>query len=139
MAALVISLMLVFPIAFMNSDVENYRYLFYGVIGDHDQFAVKAIPLATLLIFIPILNLAGIFFYKNRILQMRICIFNILLMLGSMGLIWFYSHQADKTIGVDIYFSFPAVLPLVGAILTYLAFMGIRKDEILIKSADRIR
>ena len=102
MAALVISLMLVFPIAFMNSDVENYRYLFYGVIGDHDQFEVKAIPLATLLIFIPLLNLAGIFFYKNRILQMRICIFNILLMLGSMGLIWFYSHQADTTSGVDI-------------------------------------
>jgi hypothetical protein len=39
----------------------------------------------------------------------------------------------------DYWFRMPVVFPVLAIILIYLAFRGIRKDEILIRSLDRIR
>lgn len=137
---IVLILSLVFPIAIMiDAQSESYTYLFYGVLNSQGLLAMQAYPLAILLIAMPLISLVSIFLFKKRILQMRFCIYNIILMLGSIGLIWFYSYQAGNTLFTETIFSFPIVLPLVAAILTYLAFRGIRRDEILIKSVDRIR
>lgn len=141
LAAVVVLLMiLVLPIAtLVNAQSDSFTYLFYGIVNSEGQIALQAFPLATLLVIMPIISLISIFLYKKRILQMRLCIYNILLMLGSIGLILFYSFQAKNNLFTETIFSFPIVLPVVAAILTYLAFRGIRKDEILVKSIDRIR
>jgi len=141
LATVVVLLMiLVLPIAtLVNAQSDSFTYLFYGIVNSEGQIALQAFPLATLLVIMPIISLISIFLYKKRILQMRLCIYNILLMLGSIGLIFFYSFQAKNNLFTETIFSFPIVLPVVAAILTYLAFRGIRKDEILVKSIDRIR
>jgi hypothetical protein len=139
-ASVILGLLLFLPLASMiDAEANNFSYLFYGVIDSEGKIAMLDYPLAILLVIMPILNLIAIFLFKKRILQMRICIFNILLMLGSLALIWYYSYQAENTLFVDTFFSYPVVFPLVAAILTFLAFRGIRKDEILVRSADRIR
>ena len=141
LATVVVLLMiLVLPIATMvNAQSDSFTYLFYGVVNSEGKIALQAFPLSGLLVIMPIISLISIFLYKKRILQMRFCIYNILLMIGSIGLIWFYSFQAKNNLFTETIFSFPIVLPVVAAILTYLAFRGIRKDEILVKSIDRIR
>ena len=139
-ASIVLALILGYPIATMiDAQSESYKYLFYGVVNSSGQIAMQTYPLAILLVALPLISLVNIFLYKNRIRQMRLCIFNILLMLGSVGLIWFYSYQAENTIYTETIFSFPLILPIIASILSYLAFRGIRKDEILVKSMDRIR
>ena len=141
LAAIVVLIMIiVLPIAtLVNARSDSFTYLFYGIVNSEGQIALQAFPLAGLLVIMPVISLISIFLHKNRILQMRFCIYNILLMFGSIGLIWFYSFQAKNNLFTETIFSFPIILPLVAAILTYLAFRGIRKDEILVKSIDRIR
>ena len=139
-ATIILVIILFLPIASMvDAQANSFSYLFYGVVDSSNTTVIIDYPLAIILVLMPFLNLIAIFLFKTRILQMRICIFNILLMLGSLAMIWFYSYEAENVLFVDTYFSYPVVFPLVAAILTFMAFRGIRKDEILVKSANRIR
>jgi hypothetical protein len=140
LASTVLGLLLFLPLATMvDAEANNFSYLFYGIIDYEGEIVMLDYPLAILMVSMPVLNLIAVFLFKKRIIQMRICVFNILLMLGSLVLIWYYSFQAENTLFVDTFFSYTVVFPLVSAILTFLAFRGIRKDEILVRSADRIR
>ena len=95
--------------------------------------ALILISLSTIITFI------SIFLYKKRILQMRLNVFNIVLQIGSIGIIFFLLFQASKYIGGDYSTNVLIILPLVAAILTFLAIRGIARDEALIKSLDRLR
>lgn len=89
--------------------------------------------------FTSLLTLATIFLYKRRPLQMRICIYNVILTIGfQVVLIWFV-HQIGTLINAAVTYKYPFIFPLVSAILLILAFRYIRKDEKLIRSLDRIR
>ena len=101
--------------------------------------SVSAYPLAILLTIILIISLITIFFYKNRIRQIRFCIYNILLMFGSGFLTWYYINNFAKKLECNVYYKLPIVFPLIAIVLTYLAFKRIKKDEELVRSADRIR
>ena len=134
-------LMFFFPLLrYIDPNSNIYELTYFGIrnieTGDH---LVKAIPLTILLAVIILLLLITIFSYKNRILQMRLSVFSILLMLGSLGLIYFYSLHGKNKTGGEIFYLYPLVFPAVSAILTFLAFKGVKKDEELVRSYDRIR
>ena len=88
-------------------------------------------------ILICALNLIIIFLYKHRVLQLRLCIYNILLLIGLTGVALFVllSVQNDHS----VFFSLPAVFPVISIILHYLAFRGIRKDELMVMALSRLR
>ena len=83
------------------------------------------------------LNLITTFMYKNRALQLRLCIYNILLLVGMTGIILFVIYSIDNINSVS--YSMPAVFPVIAAILHYLAFRGIRKDELMVQALSRLR
>jgi len=83
------------------------------------------------------LNIIIIFLYKNRMLQIRFCIYNIMFLIGLTGVILFVMYNLDNILTIS--FRLPIVFPVVSAILHYLAFRGIRKDELLIQSLNRLR
>jgi hypothetical protein len=60
-------------------------------------------------------------------------------MVGSLVLIYFYRHQGITTLEAEAYFTLFSAFPVISAILTYLGFRGVKKDEELIRSYDRIR
>lgn len=79
----------------------------------------------------------GIFQYKRRMMQMRICTLCILLLTG-----WYITYAvfafvavSDSAFRVDWH----ASLPMIAIIFLFLAFRGIRKDEKLVRSLDRLR
>ena len=77
---------------------------------------------------------------RKRILQIRLCVFNALLILGFYGFFAFliYSLKGDMegaSVSVKIALSFP----LVNLILDYLAIRNIGADEALVRSLDRLR
>ena len=88
-------------------------------------------------ILICALNLIIIFMYKSRVLQIRLCIYNILLLAGLTGVIIFSAYNVLNVQTVS--FSLPVVFPIVAMILHYLAFRSIRKDEIMVQALSRLR
>lgn len=97
------------------------------------------IPLLLLFIIVLLLLIVATFAFKKRMMQMRLSVFSIVLMIGSLVLLFFYRRQGMMHFDADGYFTVYAALPIVAAILTYLAFRGVKKDEELIRSYDRIR
>ena len=103
-----------------------------------EEFSVW--PVATLTISIIAIGLLSIFLFKKRTLQMRLCVFNIILMFGLVGLIYFYIKiTVSELNGIDRVFLWPIVIPFISIILTYLALKAIQKDDALVKSYERLR
>ena len=140
-ALIIMGLMFFFPvIRFIDPDSNTYELICLGVVNiEKGDYIVKAIPLTILLVFIVLLLLITIFSYKKRILQMRLSVFSILLMIGSIGLIFFYALHGQGKIHGEIFYLYPVIFPVVSTILAFLAFKGVKKDEELVRSYDRIR
>jgi hypothetical protein len=79
-------------------------------------------------------SLASIFLYKNRKRQMQIAFVALTLQLLN---IFFFLQEADSF--VDGTYSLSSIFTLFTPILLFLSLLGIKKDEKLIKSMDRLR
>jgi hypothetical protein len=108
---------------------------------NHEMFAtISTWPVTALLSVIMLIELITIFLYKNRQLQIRLCIYNLLLMVGLVGLIYFFTKSTLISMdGKKSVLLWPVLCPLIAIILNFLAFKAIQKDEKLVKSYDRIR
>lgn len=105
-----------------------------GATGEKD-FTVWAL-FAIQLISLPVV-LTAIFSFRNRRMQARFCLFNILLNIG-----WYIVYVAFVMImahGESLKPMFASCLPLVSIVLYVLARKGILDDEKLVRAADRIR
>ena len=78
-----------------------------------------------------------IFLYKNRVLQYKLANLVVLFNVFITGL--FFLLDYINVSAENISFSLGAFLPLISAIFAYLAAHFIKKDELLVRSADRIR
>ena len=137
----IMGLMFFFPLLrFIDPNSNIYELTYLGIVNiDEGDYIIKAIPLTILLAVIVLLLLITIFSYKNRILQMRLSVFSILLMLGLLGLIFFYAMHGKSKINGEIFYLYPVIFPVISVILTFSAFKGVKKDEELVRSYDRIR
>lgn len=90
-----------------------------------------------------LLPLITIFLYRNRQLQVRLCGAEAVLLIGSLVLIALYywlSSRFFEDVAIDHkQFGWAAPMPIVSLILVYLAGRAIFKDEVLVRSLDRIR
>ncbi len=96
-------------------------------------------PLAFLVAVILAMNLLVIFMYKRRPLQMRLCIYSLILMAGLLVLGYYYTIQAQNELGGSSQLEFYSIMPIIGMILNFLAWRAIRKDDLMLKAIDRIR
>lgn len=95
--------------------------------------------LFSLLVLSAVLAFLTIFLFKNRPLQLRICIFNALIMLGYIAALVFFIFKLKSSLDAGFFLDWKICLPVVALILNYLAIRGIGKDEVLVRSYDRIR
>ncbi|SNS05675.1 protein of unknown function [Belliella buryatensis] len=79
--------------------------------------------------------------YKNRTKQMFLNMINSLVMIVTLALIIYTSHQANAEINPDVNGAFVLGFWAIfgGMIMNLLANRFIRKDEMLVRSVDRIR
>lgn len=96
-------------------------------------------PLMAICVLNILISLLALFMFKNRILQIRLSTFNILLYIGFYCMLAFYVYAEKESFGASFSLKIPFILPLFSIILTFLAIKGIRKDEEVIRSLDRIR
>jgi len=114
-----------------------------GVYEDMGGRVVQTQPFLLLTITTVILGLMPfliIFFYQNRKKQITICYLTILAILGySFWLVQAAKQAADGIVLGANNYGVGLVLPSLAILFIILAIRGIRSDEKLIKSADRLR
>jgi hypothetical protein len=124
----------------LSSGGQLFIFNFNGLsIESEEGMYLLTIPPMILLAIITLVSFVTIFLYKKRVLQMRLNSFNIILMLGYMGLNYYYIHNFSRQLEGVVSYQITALFPFVAAVMTYLAIRSIGKDEALIRSMDRIR
>lgn len=95
-------------------------------------------PLYAVLVLNCALCVITIFLYKNRTLQMKFCSIQIVLY-GIWYVYYIYSVLETFPVLGIFKMNWSVSLPLVSIILCAMAHKGIKNDEELVRSADRIR
>lgn len=95
--------------------------------------------LTAIMAIIPVLSFITIFLFKKRLLQIRLIIFNVVLLAGYYGLLFIYLWQFGKSLEAKMFLEVVSAFPLINIVLSFLAIRFIAKDEALIKSLNRIR
>jgi len=142
-ALVTMTVAVIFPATrFLGENGQVYLLQVWGIIeagSDSSSVLINTIPLLILYLAIPLLLLITLFAFNKRTRQIRLSIFSILLMVGSLALLYFYRRYGMINLKAEAYFTIFAAFPIVAAILTYLGFRGVKKDGELIRSYDRIR
>lgn len=139
-ASILVSTMFLFPqITFdiLGETCELYSFGAYTA-GEDAKLLFPTIHMGILNALAAILPFGLIFFYKNRMLQLRFCYVELVLLLGLQIFIG-YSIYTLKVDGDNMIYSVTAIIPIVASIFMWLAVRGIIKDEALILSLNRIR
>jgi len=131
------------PLAKLQISDTIFLHLFHNRVEaiNQDIFTpVSTWPVTILLTVLILISLLTVFLYKNRTRQIRLCVFNIILHFGFIGLVYFYTKYAlNLNNGIQSVFLWPVILPFLSLLLNYMALKKIQKDELLIKSMDRLR
>ena len=96
---------------------------------------VAFIPYLILLVVVGLLQLISLMAFKVRVFQMRTAVLAALVLLGLQGWLVFDYMVAAK----GVLFSWTAILPLIAAILDFMAARRIFRDQLLVESSTRLR
>jgi len=128
---------------FVDKTGSVIKVTFNGIIRDTGgqgfELIEKLLPLTALIILIPAISLVIIFIFKNRKIQMWLAISVIILIVGFIFVSIYYSWFVITEYGAELVPGFKMVIPVLILIFSILAYRGIRKDDRLIKSNDRLR
>ena len=144
---IVVTILLVFIIFFpiadfiRSTDEMIFSLSVSGLVSDSGEIVehFSVYPLFVLLGVSILITLSTIFLYKKRMLQIRFCIFNIIVLLGFQGLMFYYVRFAQTYLPGTASYNLFFVFPVVSAILVFLALRAIARDEALVRSLDRLR
>lgn len=112
----------------------------YEIIDGQQVQTLSFLVLTIVNVIIALLPLVIIFLYKERKKQIALCYGLVLVIIGYS----FWMAQTIKSVSESASigaanYSIGALLPSVAVLMAILAVRGIRKDEKLIRSADRLR
>ncbi len=141
LASLTLMMLLLVPIVTKINDNTEFWILVSGLYqkaasGTAKIEAFTALMVSTLVV--SVITFANIFAFSNRTLQKRIC--NVVIIL-IISLSFWISQAAQKIPGglENVNYNVGAFMPVLAILFVFMAMRGIRKDEQLIKSADRLR
>lgn len=93
-----------------------------------------------ILLLSAIIAFCTVFLFRNRMLQVRMTIFNSILLIGYyIAFTAFVLVLKTDFAGMAFRLGWALCLPAISIILNYLAFRAIYRDELMVKAADRLR
>lgn len=135
-----------FPILlFTGMDGSAVMNLYKTTIVDNpDIILTKNMGIGAMQGIVQLVALATIFLFKNRSLQIKLGKLTILLIAFQIAAVVMYSDVVKSASGFDgtepsINFEFGAIIPVLSLIFTYLAVHFIKKDDKMVRAADRLR
>jgi len=112
--------------------------MFFGVMASSAQESVKYYEIKPILLMNIVtfaMALISIFLYKYRVIQIRISIFNTVILLAFQGwILWMFFNRPEGSA-----FSLSSVFPIIAAILSFTAMKYIARDEAIVRSTSRLR
>ncbi len=159
LAAAILSVTYFFPLSAFIGEADSLVLYVYRVISLVPDSQVPLspyfiLPLFTLVSLVITMSFVTIFLFKNRRVQLILVRFMLLLLLVYIGVYFFYYVDILSSLSGGIA-SYPNglllpsseiqiptivfIVPLVSAVLLFMASRGIISDEKLIRSADRLR
>jgi hypothetical protein len=101
--------------------------------------SLSFLPLFLLEVVTGLLLIITLLRYRKRVVQMRFSLVGIFLLLGMQLMVFLlmWKRNGDSLDGIQ--FLLPIVFPLISCLWVYFAYRYIRKDEEMVRSADRIR
>jgi hypothetical protein len=118
-------------------EVEFDETKIYASDGSSQESNTYLVAIAAVIAF---LSMAAILLFKNRKMQTLVSSINYLLILGLIIMMYLYSLGIEYFNGTGHQsFTLLALLPMSLLFFNFLAIKGVRKDEKLIRSMDRIR
>lgn len=129
------------PLATLQTADAFYLFNAMGVhtVADQPELVYPAWAMFALTAVIALVALVSIFFYSKRMLQIRLCVFNGILLVCFYGLFAFFMWQIKDLMMAQMGVKIALALPLVSLILTILAIRNIGADEMLVRSLNRLR
>lgn len=133
--------MLFLPLANVVIGGAFCKFDVMGVASPEKELLYPTWGLFALVAVIALVAFITIFLFRNRILQIRFCIFNAILMICFYALLGYYYWNAQKVAGThfDLNLKIALTFPVVSIILDYLAIRNIGADEALVRSLERLR
>lgn len=142
--SVILTIVLLFiPIGYIGSTFEYNAFVLKEI--ETGSIGMLTFYIAAMLIISAIISIVVIFLYKNRKRQMNLISLNMMLFLITYVLmLWVYpdfifTRKGFITNATDFVFNHWIMLGIVPAFLMILANRAIRKDEELVRSADRLR
>lgn len=123
--------------AFVDAQALSYEFSPLGVTLATTFYSTWG--LFSILFVSTIIALSTVFLYKNRVLQLRMTIFNSLLLIGYYVAFLAFMFSIQKELDASFRIHWALCLPLIAIILNYLAIRAIGRDEVLVKATDRLR
>lgn len=122
-----------------NNMVMNFSGI-YQTAGENAAIPIqKMILFAGISLLIPAVSLIAVFLFKYKRLQIKLTILLFILEILLIAIGMYYYIVNINNIAENLIPGFRCIIPLLTIILTLLAISGIKKDEKLIRSYDRLR
>ena len=141
--AALIGVMFFAPLAWFAGEVGMFELHAFALETADGETLHHTIYLGILLVAACLLPLITIFLYRRRMLQIRLCCVEMVLLLGCVVMEGAYYYLGRRVVSVLAFHTQgfkPAIaLPIVCLLFAYLAAKAIFRDELLIRESDRIR
>jgi uncharacterized membrane protein YidH (DUF202 family) len=140
----------IFALLFLSGEIlsfsaaQDHLFLslsgvFRAVQGSAAQKEESTFIYSLLLLVIPLLSLITIFLYKNRKVQMRLTFVLIILVAIQIIASFYIMYDIERKFDAEIIPGIKHILPALMLITSFLAYRGIKKDEDIVRSYDRLR
>lgn len=133
-ATILMVMTLIFPIATFYVNGEEYllnAFNMTGPVGSESH-----IWMGIILVLSIVVPFVTIFLFKYRVLQIRLCAVEAVLLLGAIVFVAIHYFGMDAQ---DKHLGWAAIMPVLALIPDLMAARAIFKDEVMVRSLDRIR
>ena len=149
--SLYLSLTIILPLLFLKGSflkfinktgsviIMNFSGTLKGNGAEGSDMLTNHLPLSVVIVLIPVFALIALFSFKDRKLQLKITLALILATLVFIGLIVYYGYSVINEYQTELVPGYKMFIPLVMLVMETLALRGIKKDENLVRSYDRLR
>ena len=130
-------------LAWFGGDGSEFGLYAFALKSAEGEVLHSTFYLGILLTLSALLPLVTIFLYRRRMLQIRLCVVEIVFLVGSAIMEGIYYFLSSRVIS-DLTFHTQGLrasiaLPVVSLLFAWLAARAIFRDELLVRAADRIR
>lgn len=143
--AIVINFVLqMLSLATLELDNLQNEFTVWGLVSaENGSVVYSSYPLFGLNLISILLSLVIIFMFKKRQLQIKLSQLNLFIQVGFVAAIFFIIEGAAEELNINIEgaveYGPAALLSLLPLLFIYLAIRAIKKDDALVRAADRIR